>query len=274
MEMFSNRPPEELVAALVKAELLETHDIYRLIVHDWSNHSDDTTDARLARQGQRYADGSIPRMTRLSNQERKSLINKWGWHESGPVVAQKATKGHGVASSATKSPYQQPEPEPEPIPEPAAVTEPKAVTPIAAADPLPDSVRKTLTIAGIGAKAIREIWADTRKHVPDRTADEVVELFNHEWRTVSQRRGLSNPAGLMIKTFGDWFNAERIAALRQRKRPKLDQHMSPDEQQLVRAGSMTDEAWEAEMRARGMQRKGMAYSGDAGSLFAVGGTKQ
>jgi hypothetical protein len=59
----------ELVTVLVERGWLDRDPVYRLVCHDWSEHCEDSIDARLARSGQVYADGAMPRMKKVSRNE-------------------------------------------------------------------------------------------------------------------------------------------------------------------------------------------------------------
>ena len=110
MEMFFDGDPDVLVEALVTAELLDRDPVHRLIVHDWHIHSDDATDNKLTRSTQLYANGSIPRMNRLSLPERQKACARY------------RTAGHFVRTECHKMPL------PEPVPEPKTNTKPLAST--------------------------------------------------------------------------------------------------------------------------------------------------
>lgn len=84
---------DALVAVLQECGWLEQSEGHRLVIHDWSEHSDDTVDNKLARAGKYYADGRLPRMTKLSIRERETLLNeKFGTSEF--PETQKATTQH------------------------------------------------------------------------------------------------------------------------------------------------------------------------------------
>lgn len=69
--------PAELIAALVETRWLETGvPGVRLLVHDWPEHADDAVHAQLARAGRLFADGSLPKLTRLTAEERKKCAEK------------------------------------------------------------------------------------------------------------------------------------------------------------------------------------------------------
>jgi hypothetical protein len=66
--------PEKLIEALCDpgCTWLDRHDEHRLLVHDWPDHADDTVHRRLARSGQHFADGSLPKLTKLTQAEREA----------------------------------------------------------------------------------------------------------------------------------------------------------------------------------------------------------
>ena len=105
MEMFYDGDPTFLVDALVTAGLVDRDDNHRLVVHDWHLHSDDATDNRLSRATRTYANGVLPRMTKLSKPERAN------------VCARFSTAGH-------KMPLPVPVPEPVPVPVPVKEQKP------------------------------------------------------------------------------------------------------------------------------------------------------
>jgi len=73
-EMFYTLDADELVAALVAAGWIDEDPLHRLIVHDWHDHSDDTTDIKVARSGLDYASGVTPRMRKLNASQRDALM--------------------------------------------------------------------------------------------------------------------------------------------------------------------------------------------------------
>lgn len=64
-----------LVRALVRAGWLDEHPDpeIRLVVHDWPEHCEDTVHLRLARNRQTFADGTVPKLTRLPERDREEL---------------------------------------------------------------------------------------------------------------------------------------------------------------------------------------------------------
>ncbi len=74
-----------LIDVLLECGWLDESDEHRLVIHDWSEHSDDTVDNKLARAGKCYADGMMPRMRKLSNKERDLLCGKFGWSADGEL---------------------------------------------------------------------------------------------------------------------------------------------------------------------------------------------
>ncbi len=66
------RDASELVTALVKARWLDEHPEHRLVVHHWRDHADDGVHMKLARAGERFADGQPPKLTKLGKAERET----------------------------------------------------------------------------------------------------------------------------------------------------------------------------------------------------------
>ncbi len=144
-QMFSTRDPAVLIGALKEAEWLDEHPRHRLIVHDWHIHSDNTLDAQLMRRGERYANGAIPRGSKIgktSTSGRQSefddLIERFyrspapGLFQQDQVIAagerQDRIREQEAAPNVlhfTPAPdgaarsLPVPEPEPVPVPEPA-----------------------------------------------------------------------------------------------------------------------------------------------------------
>lgn len=49
------------------------HVVRRLVIHDWSTHAEDYVHLRLARSGRVFADGTMPKLTRLNATERRKI---------------------------------------------------------------------------------------------------------------------------------------------------------------------------------------------------------
>lgn len=88
---------EALVEALVEAGWLDRGPACGLFVHDWADHADDAVHVALARAGRRFADGTAPRMSRLSRAERQKIAGRG-------VLEAEAPRGKG----ATAKPRQKP----------------------------------------------------------------------------------------------------------------------------------------------------------------------
>lgn len=63
--------PDWIIDALVTCGLLDRDDTHRLIVHDWADHADDCVHAQIARKRQYFASGEVPKLYRLSKEERR-----------------------------------------------------------------------------------------------------------------------------------------------------------------------------------------------------------
>lgn len=69
-----------LIEALIEANFIEQHDKFRLIIHDWPDHCDDSVHMSLARQRKFFANGSAPKLARLMRDERDSLKSFYSNH--------------------------------------------------------------------------------------------------------------------------------------------------------------------------------------------------
>lgn len=63
--------PSEFVNALHAVRFLDAHCAHRFIVHDWREHAQDAVHMALARAGKRFADDSIPKLSRLTEKEKE-----------------------------------------------------------------------------------------------------------------------------------------------------------------------------------------------------------
>lgn len=116
MQLDWEGDPDELVRALLASGWLDIDEDLRFVVHDWHEHADDAVDNTLARSGQTYANGSIPRMRRLSAKERNELSATYSQFVR--------TEAHEMPQNATPCALPLPLPLPEPEPEPKKKQEP------------------------------------------------------------------------------------------------------------------------------------------------------
>jgi hypothetical protein len=65
--------PGGLIAALTAAESrwVDTDGLFRLVVHDWPDHCEDSVHNKLARSKKFFASGAAPKLSRLSRAERE-----------------------------------------------------------------------------------------------------------------------------------------------------------------------------------------------------------
>lgn len=63
----------ELISSLVRAGFLDESPDHRLIIHDWSDHCEDTVHARLARKVELFADGKEPNLRLLNKLEKEKV---------------------------------------------------------------------------------------------------------------------------------------------------------------------------------------------------------
>ena len=71
-----------------------------VIVHAWSEHCDDAVHRMLARGGKCFADGTIPRLTRLTQEERDAILSAKNAPDGRPEGAQKAPGGRPESALA------------------------------------------------------------------------------------------------------------------------------------------------------------------------------
>lgn len=101
------RDPDELIRGLVESKWIDEHPDARLIIHDWPEHCEDSTHTQLARQVLLFADGSMPKLTKLSEKERLALTERYKYLKCADVRTS-AQNGAETRPTITK-------PEPEPI---------------------------------------------------------------------------------------------------------------------------------------------------------------
>ena len=83
----------KLLEALVETGWLDRHPVERLIVHDWSDHADDAIHARLARTHAFFSDGRVPKLVKLTLDERRAAKEFYD-------AAAKSADSRGSASEA------------------------------------------------------------------------------------------------------------------------------------------------------------------------------
>jgi hypothetical protein len=70
----SDRTTDELIQAMIGSGWVERMDgESRLYIHDWHEHADDTVNMSLARDTKFFANGVMPKLSRLSNDEKRRI---------------------------------------------------------------------------------------------------------------------------------------------------------------------------------------------------------
>lgn len=112
-----NDDPDLLISALVNCGWLDEDEQHRLLVHDWPEHCDDTVHVKLARARKLFANGTVPKISRLPKDERDQAQKDF---ESAVEVFRKCNESfHGTFKSTVKvGPVPVPVPVPEPVPAP------------------------------------------------------------------------------------------------------------------------------------------------------------
>lgn len=98
----SDRDPESVIDALVESKWLDRID-GKIIVHDWNDHCDDATHAKLARSVSFFANGEKPHTSRLTKDERTTIEQEYARRAHGErtASAQSAPGGANALPSPT-----------------------------------------------------------------------------------------------------------------------------------------------------------------------------
>lgn len=113
------RDAGDLVAALVRCRWLDEHPEHRLVVHHWRDHADDSVHMKLARAGERFADGVAPKLSRLNKADREAAERALSAQpvQHNPCSTVRAAQSVPHATHALPAPGQA---KPAPAPSPAA----------------------------------------------------------------------------------------------------------------------------------------------------------
>lgn len=108
-----------LIDGLVQAKWLDATPTYRLVVHDWPEHCAEHIHAKLARARLRFANGEIPKFSKLNEKERRSA------HDENPANFKMPEAGVAIEEFHRPLPEFQriPEERPDTIEESLAVRE-------------------------------------------------------------------------------------------------------------------------------------------------------
>lgn len=210
MEMFYSGDPEALVEALVWSGFVDNDPEHRLLIHDWNIHSDDATDNRISRSGNRYANGAQPRMRKLSLPERAKLCAQHGYDVRTPS-AHVSTESHEKAL-----PVPVPEPEPEPSTKSKAAASafvlPDWIDPIPwnAFEEMRKKLRKAMTdhARGLAVKDLLDLR--NKGHSP---SDILNQSIMRGWTGLFEIKGVSNGTHQGNKNRGSNRVAEQIEEL-------------------------------------------------------------
>lgn len=87
--------PAELIGALCDTGWLDPDPVHRLLVHDWDKHADDAVNMALARTIQLFAVGEMPKLGRLSKEDRMRIE---------PLLIAKKLKLNQTPSESVRTP--------------------------------------------------------------------------------------------------------------------------------------------------------------------------
>lgn len=72
-KMGWSKDPELLMESLVESGWLDRSQAFRYVVHDWPEHADESVHMKLARAHEYFANGSLPRTSKLTKEERARI---------------------------------------------------------------------------------------------------------------------------------------------------------------------------------------------------------
>lgn len=103
--------PGRLVSALVDSGWLDESDEFRLVVHDWSHHCEDSVHSKLARAGLTFCDGTQPKLHRLTQRERDRIEARQNAAAEAPRPMRPAAPPLDKAKKAKPEPTTAPDPD-------------------------------------------------------------------------------------------------------------------------------------------------------------------
>ena len=83
--------------------------------------------------------------------------------------------------------------------------------------------------ASLDDGALRRLWQEARRIVPDATPEEIRLFFHQRALVVYRNRKLDNPTGLMLTTVRDWFPQWRVLERREVVRQADEEVATPSE---------------------------------------------
>lgn len=196
---FDVERADELVAALVDVRLIDESDTFRLVVHDWPDHCEESVHLKLARKTEFFADGTRPKYRRLTRSEKdyidgcydkleqemreqESTRHAHGMHTEGAQHAHGMTTENTLPVSCPVS-YSYSLPLPLPIPDkntPTECSSESLPTPQAAKpdfQPIVDSWNAVA--ADVGLPAIRSLTKNRKRILGQRLRD---PAWREQWR--------------------------------------------------------------------------------------------
>ncbi len=67
----------DLVKGLVESGWIDRSEAHRLTIHDWPDHAEDSVHTHLLKNVLKFYDGSFPKVSKLSESERKRVLEKY-----------------------------------------------------------------------------------------------------------------------------------------------------------------------------------------------------
>lgn len=97
--------PDAFVRVLIEKKWLDESGEHRLVIHDWWEHCEDSVHIAVARAHLFFADGKVPKLTRLAKTERAQIEEYYKQRDLGEpeTCAQMRLKAHDERTTSTKT---------------------------------------------------------------------------------------------------------------------------------------------------------------------------
>ena len=105
-----NKEPDELMAGFVAAELIKVHPAFRMVIHDWSEHAEDSVHSKLARAKAYFWNGKAPKITGLRKADAEAATAHYAMNPVAtpvqPVANPSTTTNPALPNPALPNPTQ------------------------------------------------------------------------------------------------------------------------------------------------------------------------
>ncbi len=181
IELDWQSDPDELIRTLIECSWIDEHPEHRLVVHDWPDHCEDSVHVKLARAHEYFADGTEPKLTRLSAKERENIE---------PFYTS-ARQAHGKPTVCALPSRAEPDPAEPSHADPQRAHEERTSNPSA------DSLLNAVLLVSGDADTHSQWWADTVKRVRNAGQEHTLE------ECIQYARDCADPNIRRLKDLGE-----------------------------------------------------------------------